>query len=713
MTNSFLIRVFWIALLIFSFVVDGNGQARQAETQMTEQELRDRIEAIADQLDADLDYSELIENLRYYLERPLNLNFASREDLSKLIFLNEIQIYHIIAYRETYGYFTTLYELQGIEGMDDMTIQLILPFIEVTPVKPAVKFTPGMLMKKGKHLLLGRYQQILQQKQGYAPLSDSAWEARPNSHYLGGPEKLLFRYGYNSFNKLRAGITAEKDPGEPIFKSGINDSIKDLAGSKLSNGFDFVSFHAGIFDLGHLKALSLGDYQLRFGQGLTMWSGLAFGKSGETGDLKKFQQGVTPYTSSDENRFFRGVASTFQYNRFDLTLFYSKTKVDATIEEQDSLSQQEMFISNLQESGLHRTITEVNKKDALAMTVYGGNLSFRHRRFSVGFTGFYSRFEQSLDLTGALYNRYYFSGKENINAGLDYSYLLGNVSFYGEISRSMNGGYAQLHGMTASLHPRLFFSLLYRNYSREYQNFFCNPFAESNAFNEEGIYAGIKFSLAPKWTLSGYMDHFRFPWLRYYVNKPAAGSDYLLKLENRASDEVFMSFRIRQKNSPQNLTGDVGFIKPVIYHKKTGYRYLIDYELTPYISMKDRIEYVSYRESSGYWGSGYLVYHDINWLMLKEKLTWSFRYAIFDTDSYDERIYAFESDMLYAFSVPAYYYKGSKIYLMARYNVGQHISCWARISHIWLANDQHFGSGLEEIEGNQKTEVKFQFVVRI
>ena len=45
--------------------------------------------------------------------------------------------------------------------------------------------------------------------------------------------------------------------------------------------------------------------------------------------------------------------------------------------------------------------------------------------------------------------------------------------------------------------------------------------------------------------------------------------------------------------------------------------------------------------------------------ILKEQLRLSARYAIFNTDSYDTRIYAYEKDVLYAFSVPALYATGS------------------------------------------------------
>ena len=52
----------------------------------------------------------------------------------------------------------------------------------------------------------------------------------------------------------------------------------------------------------------MGDYQIMFGQGLTFWSGRAFGKSADVINIKKNPLGIKAYTSVDENLFMRGAA---------------------------------------------------------------------------------------------------------------------------------------------------------------------------------------------------------------------------------------------------------------------------------------------------------------------------------------------------------------------------------------------------------------------
>jgi hypothetical protein len=120
-----------------------------------------------------------------------------------------------------------------------------------------------------------------------------------------------------------------------------------------------------------------------------------------------------------------------------------------------------------------------------------------------------------------------------------------------------------------------------------------------------------------------------------------------------------------------------------------------------------------YKEGNSYKGSGYLIYQDIVWKNRSDKISLALRYSLFDTDSYDERIYAYENDVLYAFSVPVYYYKGNRGYIILRYKIISSISCWLRFSHTYFSNRSTIGSGLDEIEGNSKSEIKIQLRIKI
>ena len=93
-------------------------------------------------------------------------------------------------------------------------------------------------------------------------------------------------------------------------------------------------------------------------------------------------------------------------------------------------------------------------------------------------------------------------------------------------------------------------------------------------------------------------------------------------------------------------------------------------------------------------------------------VTFSLRYALFDCPSYDSRIYAYENEILYSYSIPAYYGTGSRLYAMTRITAGKHLDFWVRYAQTWYTDRTSIGSGLEQIQGNLKSEVKLQMRVK-
>lgn len=252
----------------------------------------------------------------------------------------------------------------------------------------------------------------MQEQKGYSPIDDSAYQANPNSRYLGGPEKLYVRYGYSFYNKIRFGVTMEKDAGETF--SPKSDTLK--------KGFDFYSFHFYYSGKKFLKHLALGDYHVQFGQGLTMTSSFGFGKSTNAITNRRIAQAVKPSAGANENLFMRGVATTLTpLKNTDITLFYSLKKVDANVEQADSLSAEEFYISSLQESGYHRTPNELSGKDAVDQTVYGGNIQTRLKMFRLGATAVHTGLSNELQRSNSLYNKFDFRGKSLTKFGFDYA----------------------------------------------------------------------------------------------------------------------------------------------------------------------------------------------------------------------------------------------------------------------------------------------------
>ncbi|HUP11814.1 MAG TPA: hypothetical protein VM187_06370, partial [Niastella sp.] len=84
------------------------------------------------------------------------------------------------------------------------------------------------------------------------------------------------------------------------------------------------------------------------------------------------------------------------------------------------------------------------------------------------------------------------------------------------------------------------------------------------------------------------------------------------------------------------------------------------------------------------------------------------RLQYFNTDGYNSRIYAYESDVLYSFSIPAFFNTGFRYYFNLQYDVFKKLSVWLRWSQTIYKKGATIGSGITSIDGNKASEVKCQ-----
>lgn len=676
-------------------------------------DIQQQLEYIAESSEnEDADYTNLLEGLTYYKEHPINLNRASREELQQLTFLNDIQINYLLTHIEKNGKLITIYELQGINGFDLQTITKILPYVRVTDNFNSANFSIHEMFRSGQHVFMLRYSRTLEKQTGFSLLDSTGIFKSPNSRYIGSPERLYARYRFTYGTNVSWGITAEKDQGELLFKQQQNykyDWYAKSLNGKQQNGFDFYSAHFFLKNVRFFKAIAIGDYQATFGQGLTIWSGLAFGKSADIMSGKKSASGIRPYTSVDENRFLRGAATTIGFKAIEATIFYSRKKIDANIS--DTLENGETAaISSLQETGYHSTAGEIADKDAIVQTILGSNIAYKGRKLSVGFTALSYQLDKNFNRALSYYNQFEFSSTQNVNAGLDYNYVFRNFNFFGEAAMSKNGGKAFLNGMLVSLDPRLSFTLLHRNYDRNYQNLLSNGFAENTrAANEKGTYIGISAKPTNTLTLIAYCDRFEFPWLKYQVNAPSNGSDYVAQLNYTPSKKTDMYFRIRERNKQKNTTEADAIIDYLVPVEQINYRFNISYTILPSVKLKNRVELIDYKLDNNKTQKGYLAYQDVSYNKVGSPLSVTLRYSIFQTDSYNTRIYAYESDMPGAYSILSNYDRGSRFYIMLDYNLTRKIEIWVRYAQTYYDNKRVISEGaLTEIQGNTKSEIKAQ-----
>ncbi len=628
-------------------------------------------------------------SLERYLENPLNLNIANEEQLAELGLLSTIQLAAVINHRVQYGDLLSVYELQSVRSFETGDIERLIPFITVGSAAERSRAPWTQQLFGGTRQLILRYSSVIEDPEGYT---------RPDSlrGYLGNRASIQVRYRYNFGNRISYGFTAEKDPGEAWF------------GSYQPRGFDFYSAHFYTRDLGRLRDLCVGDYELRIGQGLVWWSGFGFRKSATPMEVQKTGRPLGPYSSINENRFLRGAAARLRMGPVELTLFGSYKSLDANpTESGDSVNTTPETITAFIDDGLHRTENELQKKDVTKETIAGANFSFQYRKVRVGLMASHIRYNLALNLADLPYNRYSFSDNNLSNASLHYSGNWHNISFFGETALSGNGSFALLNGMLASLHPRMDLSVVHRHFDKAYHALYAAPFGEQIVGrNERGLYLGIALRPARAFTLNAYADIYSHPWLRFSADGPSRGRDYLVQLGWSPSRNTLLYLRARHEIKEENAPDNETELDILTDFRRTSLRINLSAKLSPEIKVQSRVEGVWTDHGNQTPESGLLIFQDIQWSPERLPFVLTARYALFDAESFDARIYSFENDVLYAFSIPFFSDRGSRYYLLARFKISRWLDVYTRFARTGYSNRESTGTDLDLIEEPHRSEIK-------
>ncbi len=675
------------------------GSAYCQETEVLQSDVQNLVESIMEGAEGEQDPAIIAEDLNFYLNHPLDLNMASAEDLSRLHILNPFQINSLQDYKRKNGPLLSIYELPLVYGFSVDLAEKLQPFVRISESSRTDgprHLNAKEMLRGGRHELLTRSGKVMEQQQGYAGFPDSLAGVNPNKRYLGSDLKLYSRYRFRYGDHLSVGWTMENDPGEELF-SGSNPY-----------GFDFNSMHLFLSGTKWIDRLAIGDYKVRYGQGLIAWTGFTLNKSSMVMKMMKNIHQIDPYTSKNENLYFRGLAMEKKLGAFRGSFFYSNKNIDANI--LDLPASEGLVVSSLIETGYHRLPRELKDEDAMNEKVIGGSLSWNNPFLRISLNGIKSVFNGELRKGARLYQMHDFSGNRNANLSFDYRVSLGRFYLFGEEALSRGGGTAFLNGLYGQLTSEMGVVLLHRLYDKRYHALYSGAFSENTENqNESGLYMGMQVDLLPSLRLKGYMDAYRFPWLSYLTDGPSEGWDLMMDVEYEFSKRSTLNLRFRRGEDMKNHLPSGQKLASLKANRKTNVRCHWQYHLNEKILLKNRIEKVFFCSSEK--TSGIMFYQDIGFKPDNGPLGLDFRYAVFDTDSYKSRIYAYENDVLYAFSVPAYYGKGYRTYINLKYRY-KNTDWWLKLARTGYTDRKTVGTGLNQINGNSKTDLRIQVRLR-
>ncbi|GAT63320.1 helix-hairpin-helix domain-containing protein [Paludibacter jiangxiensis] len=673
--------MFFIYMLCFGFVLAQDKPENTAAV----------IERIYEQMtsdgEADVDLTTLEDDLNYFARNPININNTNKEELEKLQFLSDKQIENFLYYMYRQKRMQTIYELQLVDGFDMFLIRNLLPFVYLgdSEGKKGRRESLSKMLRDGINELYIRSERTLEKKSGYENTMDNAGAEATDKRYLGGPEYLSLKYSFRYKDKIDAGLIGETDAGEQVW-------------GQYHKGFDFYSGYLQLANFGKLKTLVVGNFRANFGMGLVIHPELNFGKSTDIMNVLPRNSGLRKSSSVDEYNFLRGTGVTLRFGKAEVSGFYSYRFIDG-----DSAGN---TFSSIKTDGLHRTLSDLNRKNVISMQVFGGNVNYRFSNANLGITVTDTRLGRDFQPDLKPYNVFYFRGNHQLAAGLNYRFKWNKFTFFGEEATQSAGGYAILNGFTVCPVSTVSFVVLYRLYSKQYDVLLSNAFAEgSKVNNEEGFYLGFEVHPVKRWKITGYMDVYSFPWLRYLVSRPSDGYDAMLEADFLLNKKVEMLWRIRYEQKEKNQTGSetADFTDK---YTKASLRYKLLFSPNERCVLKSTIETNSASGRDSELAFGFLFAQELSCSFRKLPLSFDVRYELFDAVNYENRIYSYERDILYAYSVPMLYGRGSRWYLNCRWQVSKNISLWMKVAESLYADRSEVGDGLEKIVGNHKTDVR-------
>jgi hypothetical protein len=641
------------------------------------------IDRLLDLSDEQSGNSELLEQFNLLRRQKVNLNTADFSRLLSIPFLSATDARRILSYRKEVNLIPSVESLREI--LDEDTYRLIENFVTVgdarlyrNPFEPAFisDYKNGMLGEQLRMEYIARSSFESPVRQGIL-----------NGRYRGSSVKAYNRFqAFLSENFVFSALT-EKDVGEP-------------------NLTDFYSASFQVRDIYNLKTLVVGDYNLSFGQGLAINSGRAFFKSAEAVTTARVARNpVRLYASTIEQNFFRGIATELTFGDLSAVVFYSNNQLSATTNDS--------AFTSIDFSGLHRTESELNRKNSVRQLTRGAHVSYgfgtAQTFFKLGATLYESEFSLPFQPAPTLANVFRFNGSRITVASTNWDFALYNFTLFGEVARSLQQDANSLVvGVEGKFQKRLKTILLARKYSQAFYSPYANAFAErgTQARNEEGIYFGVQMKLNEQVSMRGYYDVFRIPFINASTVFPWSGDDLLFQLSYKPTLDLLIEPLVQRKYTEDALTQVDNFNReyqiavPVALSRvRTDFVY----QVSPQLRLRTRLEYkkvektfVSGKEAF----NGWLIYQEANIDALQNRLSLDARVAVFQVDAFDAAIYAYEYDLPLLATTYAHFGTGRRLLLNLRYQLFKQVELAARFANLYRDGVESVGTGNDRFNTN-------------
>ena len=586
------------------------------------------------------------ESIGFFQRKQVNINHAAAQELNEIQLLTPEQIRQFILFRNTFGNFVSLAELQAIPYWDVFTIKKVLPFLSI---ENTTHFFPSFkeFVNKSAYSVLYRTGGKMIDTLG-KPTSNQGKPSDNKNNYA-----QLISYRHKTKNLLQWGFTTEKDAGEKYV-------------------LDHTSAFIAIEKKKLLKQLIAGDYIVNLGQGLIHWQGHAFGKSSNLIQGYRQSQTYKPHTGTDENIFHRGLAIVLDKKNIELSSFISLMRIDANVVT-DNISGRRT-VSSILTSGLHRTEFELEDKDALRQTSWGSRMAWHSSKGKIALNHVNFHYDLPISKRPLPYNQFAISGNDWRNTSLDYGWSTPIGFLFGEIAMDKHSNAALTAGIVKSLDSKFDLSLILRNMSSRYKAIQSNTITQQGeAGNEKGFFICFNFIPTQKIRIEGFADHFMNSWPLYYNDGIRRGQSYAIQYVWRPDkkNEIYIRWQHNQIRSNQEV--EESRTNYLNNNSSNRIRLHLSSMIGDALTLRYRTEIIWMRKEGGDPEKGVLTYTEMIMKTPRSPFSISVRFTWYETDSYASRLYAYERDLLSYHAVPAHYDNGNRSYLLLQYKLNRSV----------------------------------------
>lgn len=626
------------------------------------------------------DNTQILEHLQNLASNPLDINTVETQDLERLQFLNHDEIKSIINYRDSFGPLIDPLELQVIPSLSLTKIQQLLPFIKVGLTRE---------LQDGNKYALFRTTGYIPYRNGFRNRNNKP------AAFQGGPLKVLIKYrSYNS-RTHSWGVSLEKDAGEKFGFTG-------------QPGFDQMHFHYYKRSRkGLVRTLALGDYRINFGQGLLQYQGFAITKSSNPIMIKRVAPVIQPYSGTGEYYYFRGAAAEIDLNSsFRNFVFVHYKKRDATLRTNKDGS---AYFSAFQTSGLHRTVNEHEKRNNIGESIAGHRIQWKKKDWKIGINTMYQRFAFPFKPVTRIDNLHRLTGSQFISHSLDFSGYLSSLHVFGEIATQKYHTPAVTVTGLYSFHPKFDGGILIRRFPAYFAPIFGNAFsARSLPNNESGIYLGLNFHPGHYSKLSFYLDSWKGLWPSFQAHGPTFDQDIFLRYDvaRRRKWEAYTQIKFRHR--ADNLKREFPVYNTVIYNNHLNVRIQFRKINYQHWHWTNRFEGVMVSSENSPVEYGLMSYSDLLWNPIGSWWSIAGRIGYFETDSFVTRIYAYEPDIRYSFSIPFFYGRGWRLVARISRKWRNGLRVEIRTGWTWQPDEEEIGSGHNAVPRSYSQQIKLQ-----